>query len=752
VPLSWSADFGPGEGTPSGQRLVRKLQEVARLKAKAEDPRTEALGAAWQHHVKSIGADRGWEVAAMIAPTTKAARESVNAWAAAIDDCARQVDGAGASKRREELQAQKDLAIEEDRLADAKALIAELRALPAASGTAGPDLMREARTLLRVGTVTFNQDGKPSVLALTPHHPLVIRFRALQDRVLADVLQMIWTEGWPLVAHDDLVEALASWGAPEPMHAYGCWDGEPLAFDSWLEGSVAVFARLGAGRALDSASMGAREVGRVVSRYAELFPASADRLMLRIRGDQQGRWASQILHERLDSQGFRADVDIVTSIGSREQTAVEQAVYSGREAAEPFELGPEGSLPRVRVRRCRDAEIGSDPIHLALLIGDQIDAFQPTWHSSPQSAGGGAGAADRWDPAVLFAEPSPALGGYSFNVRDPDDVLARSVARVVGLACGATATVFSERYTFDPTRCEEPLRQQQGSAHWLVLASRQPLYRAVQQGGDKIATLLDFYTLVERGRPVHVCVSLNSMHAAEDLKRIDGALAELLRGSAASFSGQALVAAALKLAPGLAMRCAGATGAAQLGGLLGLLLTGAALGAAQPNAIVLSLDQHESLLSGRGRLGDLLTVWQQDGVVRIAVAESKFSTGSVDASSGPAEDAQRQIESSVARLEHLAHPHPVSLRARNQLVRALAHQVHMAPADEARLACAEKLIAAVRDARVPIVIAPAENAAIHVWSVAEGTLDARVATAGVPTINVHGRTSTLARLAQLGGS
>src|SRR5439155_27141670 len=120
-----------------------------------------------------------------------------------------------------------------------------------------------------------------------------------------------------------------------------------------------------------------------------------------------------------------------------------------------------------------------------------------------------------------------------------------------------------------------------------------------------------------------------------------------------------------------AMHCAGATGAAQLGGLLGLLLTGATLRVDHPNAIILSLDQHEALLSGGGRLGDLLIVQHLGGTVHIGVAESKFSTGVVDATSGPAADAKRQIESSIARLEHLGVSHPVSLRTRNQLVRAL---------------------------------------------------------------------------------
>jgi hypothetical protein len=334
-------------------------------------------------------------------------------------------------------------------------------------------------------------------------------------------------------------------------------------------------------------------------------------------------------------------------------------------------------------------------------------------------------------------------------VGDPDDQLARDVASVVGLACGATSTVFRERYAFDPTRCERPLRDQQGNAHWLVLASRQPLYRAVQQLGDRIATLLDFYTLVERGRPVHVCVSLNSVHAVDDLKRIDGALAELLQEANPRFTGRALVNAALRLAPGLAMRCAGATGAAHLGGLLGLLLTGEALAEAEPDAIVLSLDQHQSLLGGRGRLGDLLAVSYANGGVRISVGESKFSTGPVDASSGPAEDAKRQIESSIARLRHVSEMHPLSLRVRNTLVRALAHQVHMGAVDEAKLARAEQMIAAVRNPAVPIRIAEVEANAIHVWSVSTETKDVTLGKVGEPSVSVHAREKTLKSFASL---
>ena len=60
VPMSWSCDLASGDTVPSGYKLVRALQDVQHLKAKAEAPEAESVGATWQEHVKSAGADRGW--------------------------------------------------------------------------------------------------------------------------------------------------------------------------------------------------------------------------------------------------------------------------------------------------------------------------------------------------------------------------------------------------------------------------------------------------------------------------------------------------------------------------------------------------------------------------------------------------------------------------------------------------------------------------------------------------------------------
>ena len=121
----------------------------------------------------------------------------------------------------------------------------------------------------------------------------------------------------------------------------------------------------------------------------------------------------------------------------------------------------------------------------------------------------------------------------SFSKRTSQSVTAQTDSRETSLAPSGSPTgnnglVFRERYIFDRARCEGPLAELQAGAHWLVLASRQPLYRAVQQAGPDIARLLDFYSATERGRPVHVCVSLNARSADDDLRRLDAALRALL--------------------------------------------------------------------------------------------------------------------------------------------------------------------------------------------------------------------------------
>jgi hypothetical protein len=154
-------------------------------------------------------------------------------------------------------------------------------------------------------------------------------------------------------------------------------------------------------------------------------------------------------------------------------------------------------------------------VHVSAVIGDLIEQFRST--ITPMAVDGDV-AYGKFDSRVFFQEPVPDLRDYSFLVGEAPDELSRAVAKAVGFAAGLPNQVFRERYSFDPTKCSFPLQQLQANAHWLVLASRQSLYRAVQQCGT--ATLLDFYSATERRRPVHVCVSLDKRNAEPDIARL----------------------------------------------------------------------------------------------------------------------------------------------------------------------------------------------------------------------------------------
>lgn len=199
------------------------------------------------------------------------------------------------------------------------------------------------------------------------------------------------------------------------------------------------------------------------------------------------------------------------------------------------------------------------------------------------------------------------------------------------------------------------------------------------------------------------------------------------------------------------MRCAGAVSAAQIEGLIGLLLTGHEARRANPGAIVLSLDEHEHLLTRGGELGDILIVKGQSGGLSIAVGESKFSAGLVDANSGPVTKARTQIGSSVSRLRRLAARHPLSARVRSKLAGALIRQIHLTDAGQQSADELKDLVEAAADPARPITIEPESAGAIHVWSADAGTADAVVpGQSGAAPVYVHGCAATVAKLRELG--
>jgi len=173
----------------------------------------------------------------------------------------------------------------------------------------------------------------------------------------------------------------------------------------------------------------------------------------------------------------------------------------------------------------------------------------------------------------------------------------------------------------DPTNCRYSLERLQTKAHWLVLASRQPLYRAVQQCGT--STLLDFYSVTERGRPVHVCVGLDIRNASHDVARLRRMLQALTMADIDEAETEAVLFSARRLAPGLALSCIGSTGGVDLSGLLGLLLSARAMEMDDSPGLLLALDQHRDLLTGRGKLSDLLRIRLAGDRVIIDVIEAQ---------------------------------------------------------------------------------------------------------------------------------
>src|SRR5205823_4133927 len=135
-----------------------------------------------------------------------------------------------------------------------------------------------------------------------------------------------------------------------------------------------------------------------------------------------------------------------------------------------------------------------------------------------------------------------------------------------------------------------PMLRLHEGAHWLVLVSRQPIHRAVQAAGEKVASLLDFRTFTERNRPVHTSVSVGAGQFQSDLTRLGGMLRVLL-GTTIPGLGEALVRAARRFVPGVAINAVGGTNAAQLEGLLGLILTRREIDA--EDRLTLSVDQHQ---------------------------------------------------------------------------------------------------------------------------------------------------------------
>ena len=252
--------------------------------------------------------------------------------------------------------------------------------------------------------------------------------------------------------------------------------------------------------------------------------------------------------------------------------------------------------------------------------------------------------------------------------------------------------------------------------------------------------------------PVHVCVSLSSERAQHDLLRLDFALRSLV--GVDGVNAQDVIRAALRLAPGLAIQCVGATGIIHLGGLLGLLLSASTFAhdIKEEEPLILALDQHRELLEKGGQLSDLLAIWFDGKSVKIRVAEAKFSTNPIAVPSKLLEGARNQIDSTIRRLAPLALNHPLKVRVRSKLARAIIHRFHLGfPASGQRSADrVSRLVQAVLDPSVHVEVQPRQLCEIHAWSVSGDTKDVHSRAENGVDLAIRGRDSTLAALRNLG--
>ena len=96
-----------------------------------------------------------------------------------------------------------------------------------------------------------------------------------------------------------------------------------------------------------------------------------------------------------------------------------------------------------------------------------------------------------------------------------------------------------------------------------------------------------------------------------------------------------------------------------------------------PSAILLALDQHRRLLTGRGRLGDIVRLRLQAGRLLIGVVESKLTRKAVTSPHDAIVEARDQVRTTLNRLQHFTASRPLALRARASLGRIILDQLHL---------------------------------------------------------------------------
>jgi hypothetical protein len=107
--------------------------------------------------------------------------------------------------------------------------------------------------------------------------------------------------------------------------------------------------------------------------------------------------------------------------------------------------------------------------------------------------------------------------------------------------------------------------------------------------------------------------------------------------------------------------------------------------------------------------------------------------------------AQHQVLSTIERLAQFSLDHPLILRTRSRLARAIIHRIHLGAAEQELAGDWRVLLEAVLDPKVKISVGH-DASAIHGWSVDAATHDSSTVLATGETLHIHGRDSTISRL------
>ncbi|MFO0560249.1 MAG: hypothetical protein U0269_19690 [Polyangiales bacterium] len=710
---------GPAIGEDSRKGVMMAID-----KAIGSAPRTvslpDSLEAVWRRYADSRGPDTdasAW--VDLVAPAPNEIFAWVDAWA---DEVERSTRGGG--ETIESLTEQREAAIEREDLVQAKRLKARIDELRARHPE-GQRTVEEVRALLSLFTIEVGDGDQRTHTLLTRLHPVVSRLWIIEDRTLLSAIQQLVQHTWPIDAQGDIVRPLRDWGWPEPLHCFGAMHGKPFVFDRWIDGHWAMFARHDTTQGDAVVPYGVSAVAAQVDEYARLFPAAAQRLHVRIDGDRDGAWAWGILQRTVlqgDSLIAGVDVDLVTDIDDRAPTMIDRALIEDSGHRSAFEPGRDGAPPRVRVRRVRSDSSETFAPHLALVIGDKLRALRSELeHELPREP-----MAERWHRSAMFHQSICVPGDNASSVvRDPVDAFATAVARAVGVVTGVRGSTWMEVQTTDPTHCEAGIRRAQRGAHWLVITSRRPLFTAVQRLGATVSTLLDYRSEVERGRPVHVCVSLNAERSSHDLATLRAGLKQIVP-TLTDARTLSLVALAQKIAPGLAIQCVSSLGGPELTGLLGLLLSADVSMERNEGAALLSLDRHRELVGSKMRT-DLLEIRPGHGEVRLGLIESKASRRGIDTGAAAVDKARQQLAQSRETLKRLTIDHPFAERLRGDLLQAMAEQA-LASADSRKW---NELIELLQRPSVRVVLGGSISDRILLWNLsAHAELESSVSTSG----------------------